>query len=70
MFLFPAGSESHLISLSLALGLAAAAHDGIDVDVTVETGGRQQHGVPGAPLDVEAPLAAGRQLIQHLEGWM
>lgn len=59
--------ESHLVCLSLALCLAAASHDGIDVNVSVEAGGRQQHGVPGAPLDVEAPLAAGGQLVQHLE---
>lgn len=59
-------SFSHLVGLSPALRLAAASHDGVDVDVPVEARGRQHRGVPGAPLDVEAPMTAGGQLIQHL----
>lgn len=53
--------------MSLALRLAAASHDGIDVDASVKACGRQHRGVPGAPLDVEAPLTAGGQLVQHLK---
>lgn len=52
--------------MSLTLRLTAATHDGVDVDVAVKAGGRQHGGVPGAPLDVEAPLTAGGQLVQHL----
>lgn len=52
--------------MSLALRLAAASHDGIDVDVTVEARGRQHRRVPGTPLDVKAPVTAGGQLVQHL----
>lgn len=58
--------RGHLISMPLALSLAAASHDGEDVDVAVEACCRQHRGIPGTPLDVEAPLAAGGQLIQHL----
>lgn len=53
--------------MSLALRLVAASHDGVDVDVSVEACSRQHRGVPGAPLDVKAPLTAGGQLVQHLE---
>lgn len=52
--------------MPLTLRLVAAPHDGEDVDVAVEACGRQHSWVPGAPLDVEAPLTAGRQLIQNL----
>lgn len=54
--------------MPLALRLVGSSHDGVDVDVSVEAGGRQHRGVPGAPLDVKAPLAAGGQLVQHLLG--
>lgn len=53
--------------MSLTLRLAAATHDGVDVDVAVKACGRQHGWVPGAPLDVEAPLTAGGQLVQHLD---
>lgn len=53
--------------MSLALCLAAASHDGEDVNVPVEARCRQHGRIPGAPLDVEAPLAAGGQLVQHLQ---
>lgn len=52
--------------MSLALCLAVASHDGENVNVAVEARCRQHGGVPGTPLDVEAPLAAGGQLVQHL----
>lgn len=58
--------DRHLVGVSLALGLVAAAHDGKDVDVSVAAGGRQHRWVSGAPLDVEAPLAACGQLVQDL----
>lgn len=53
--------------MSLALCLAAASHNGEDVNVPVKACCRQHGGVPGTPLDVEAPLAAGGQLVQHLQ---
>lgn len=53
--------------MSLALCLVAASHDGKDVDVPVKACSRQHCRVPGAPLDVKAPLTAGGQLVQHLE---
>lgn len=49
--------------MSLALCLAVASHDGKNVNVAVEACCRQHGGVPGTPLDVEAPLAAGGQLV-------
>jgi len=55
-----------LVRLPLALRLVAAPHDGVDADVPVEGGGRQHRRVPGAPLDVEAPLRVGGQLVQNL----
>lgn len=45
--------------MSLALCLVAASHDGKDVDVPVKACSRQHCRVPGAPLDVKAPLTAG-----------
>lgn len=59
---------SHLVGVPLALCQAAAAHDGVDVDVSVEAGGRKHRRVPGAPLHVKAPLVLGGQLVQHLNG--
>lgn len=53
--------------MSLTLCLVAASHDGEDVDVPVEACSRQHGRVPGAPLDVKAPLTAGGQLVQHLQ---
>lgn len=53
--------------MSLALCLAAASHDGEDVNVSVKACCWQHGGIPGTPLDVEAPLAAGGQLVQHLQ---
>lgn len=53
--------------MSLALCLAAASHDGEYVNVSIEACCRQHSGIPGTPLDVEAPLAAGGQLVQHLQ---
>lgn len=53
--------------MSLALCLAAASHDGEDVNVPIEACCWQHCRIPGTPLDVEAPLAAGRQLIQDLQ---
>lgn len=49
--------------MSLALCLAVASHDGENVNVAVEARCRQHGGVPGTPLDVEAPLAAGGQFV-------
>ena len=56
----------YLVRLPLVLSLAAASHDGIDADVAVEGCGWQHCRVPGTPLDVEAPLSAGGQLVQNL----
>lgn len=53
--------------MSLALCLAVASHDGENVNMPVEACCRQHGGVPGTPLDVEAPLAAGGQLVEHLQ---
>lgn len=53
--------------MSLALRLAAASHDRENVDVPIKACCRQHCGIPGTPLDVEAPLAAGGQLVQHLQ---
>lgn len=53
--------------MSLTLRLVAAPHYGKDVDVAIKACCRQHSRVPGAPLDVEAPLTAGRQLIQNLD---
>lgn len=57
----------YLISMSLTLHLAAAPHDGENVNMAIEACSRQHSRVPGAPLDVETPLTAGRQLIQNLD---
>lgn len=59
--------QCHLVNMSLGLRLAAASHDGKDVDVPVKACSWQHCRVPGAPLDVKAPLTAGGQLVQHLE---
>lgn len=56
----------NLVSMSLALSLATAPHDGIDVNVSIKSCCWQHCRVPGAPLDVEAPLTADGQLVQHL----
>lgn len=53
--------------MSLALRLVAASHDGIDVDVSVKACSRQHRRVPGAPLDVKAPLTTDGQLVQNLK---
>ena len=62
------GRLPYLVRLPLALSLAASSHDGIDADVPIEGCGRQHRRVPGAPLDVKAPLSAGGQLVQNLSG--
>lgn len=50
---------THRVCLCLAESLAAAPHDGVDADVTVEGCSRQHRWVPGTPLDVKAPLVGG-----------
>ena len=44
----------------------ATAQDRVDADAAVETGRRDDGRVARAPGRVETPLAAGRQLGQHL----
>ena len=65
-FSFPNCSTTHLVCLPLGMGLAAAPHDGVNADVSVKSCGREHRRVPGTPLDVEAPLGAGGQLVQNL----
>lgn len=57
--------SSYLISLGTADSIIIASHDRVDADMAIKRSGRQNSWVPGAPLDVEAPLR-GWELIQDL----
>ena len=61
------GGGGYLIHRALLLAFQASAHHRVDADLAVEGCGGEQRRVPGTPLDIEAPLVDGGQLVDDLE---